>query len=263
MTKIFAISNQKGGVGKSTTTYHLGRAAVTQGRRVLVVDLDPQGNSTAALAEIDADQVGLADVLSARAPETATDVIIPSIWEGLDVLPTSGATLELVRDELIIAGAGREGRLRDALTTVASSYDLVLIDCPPSLDQLTINGLTAAEAVIVVTQAKKWSLDGLARLLDTIELTRRYYNPALAIAGVMMNQVERSTLADAHWIRELKSAVGAREIPLFEPAIPKSVTLSDSLEAAVGLDEWGTSKANDLHHLYTTHLTRLEGQTIG
>lgn len=263
MTTIYAICNQKGGVGKSTTTYHLSRAAVTQGRRVLVVDLDPQGNSTAALADVAADQAGLADVLSSRTTETAREVIIPSIWEGLDVLPTSGATLELVRDELVIAGAGREGRLRDALAEVASSYDLVLIDCPPSLDQLTINGLTAAEAVIVVTQAKKWSLDGLARLLDTIELTRRYYNPALAIAGVLMNHVERSTLADAHWIRELKTAVAERDIRLFEPPIPKSVTLSDSLEAAVGLDEWGTTKGQDLHRLYTTHLSRLEGSTNG
>lgn len=263
MANIYALCNQKGGVGKSTTAFHLGRAAVTQGKRVLIVDLDPQGNTTAALADVDADQAGLADVLSSRANDTASDVIVASVWDGMDVLPTAGSALEVVRDELVVAGAGREGRLRDALAAVAPSYDLILIDCPPSLDQLTINGLTAAHAVVVVTQAKKWSLDGLARLLDTIDLTRRYYNPDLTIAGVLMNHVEKATIAADHWTRELKTAAAARGIPLLAPAIPKSVTLSDSIEAAVGLDEWGTSKAQDLHRIYTAHLTRLEGQTNG
>ena len=128
------------GVGKSTTTFHLARAAVLRGQRVLVVDNDPQGNLTAGAAaeSVEEDQAGLADALSSRAPETIRDVIVRGVWPGLDVVPTSGVTLGYVRDELVIAGAGREGRLREALATVAADYDLILIDCAPSrfLDEL-------------------------------------------------------------------------------------------------------------------------------
>src|SRR5680860_1683307 len=110
----FALCNQKGGVGKSTTTFHLARAGVLAGRRVLVVDGDPQGNltSVAAAEPVEEDRAGLADALSARADETIRDVIVTGIWPGLDVVPTTGETLGYVRDELVIAGAGREGRLR-------------------------------------------------------------------------------------------------------------------------------------------------------
>ena len=115
--QILALCNQKGGVGKSTTTFHLARAAVQAGRRVLVVDLDPQGNLTTSIAAetVDDDQAQLADALSSRAPETLRDVIVPGLWPGLDLVPTAGVTLGAVRDELVIAGAGRESRLREAL----------------------------------------------------------------------------------------------------------------------------------------------------
>ena len=132
---------------------------------MLVVDLDPQGNFTSSIAAetVDEDQAGLADALSSRVPETLRDVIVPGLWPGLDVVPTSGVTLGAVRDELVIAGAGRESRLREALRAVSGDYDLILIDCAPSLDQLTSNGLTAAEGVVVVTHSKLWSANGLSQ----------------------------------------------------------------------------------------------------
>lgn len=259
--RIFALCNQKGGVGKSTTTFHLARAAVRAGRRVLAVDNDPQGNLTtiAAAEDVGEDQAGLADALSSRAPETIRDVIVPGVWPGLDVVPTSGVTLGYVRDELVIAGAGREGRLREALASVIDDYDLILIDCAPSLDQLTINGLTAADAVVVVTESKLFSANGLGQLLDTIENVRAYYNPRLTVAGVIVNKHEEKTVSGRTWLDELGQAITARGLRMLSPVVPKRVVISDAAEAARGLDEWGGSEASELGDMYADHLTAIEG----
>lgn len=259
--RIVALCNQKGGVGKSTTTFQLARAAVRRGRRVLVVDNDPQGNLTtvAAAEEVADDQVGLADALSSRAPETIRDVTVPGVWPGLEVVPTSGATLGSVRDELVIAGAGREGRLRQALADVVNDYDLILIDCAPSLDQLTINGLTAAGDVLVVTHSKLFSSNGLGQLLATIEDVRTYYNPALRVAGVLINQHEEQTVSGKTWAEELRAAADERGVRVLDPPVPKRVVISDATEAARGLDEWGSAEAAALGAIYADHLTTIEG----
>nr|WP_255495674.1 ParA family protein [Cryobacterium sp.]QJS06011.1 plasmid partitioning protein ParA [Cryobacterium sp.] len=260
--QIFAFCNQKGGVGKSTTAFQLARVAVLAGRRVLAVDIDPQGNLTSnATAEpVDRDQAGLADALSSRAPETIRDVIVSGVWPGLDVVPTSGITLGAVRDELTIAGAGREVRLREALAAVADDYDLILIDCAPSLDQLTINALTAAQGVVIVSHSKKWSLDGLSQLLDTIDSVRSYYNPALRVAGIIVNQHEERTVGGQQWLDELQAAAEGRGLSLLTPPIPKRVVISDATEASRGLDEWGSAEATALGALYANHLASIEGE---
>lgn len=260
--RIYALCNQKGGVGKSTTAFHLARAAVLANRRVLLVDNDPQGNLTSVTAadQVDDDQAGLADALSARAPELIRDVIVPGIWPGLDLVPTTGSALGAVRDELIIAGAGREGRLREALSAVREGYDLVLIDCAPSLDQLTINGLTAADGVLVVTHSKLWSANGLAQLLETIDSVRQYYNPGLRVAGVIVNQHEDRTLAGRHWLDALIEAAEQRSLRVLQPPIPKRVAISDATEVAQGLDQLGGAEAAALAAVYADYLTALEGE---
>lgn len=259
--RILAFCNQKGGVGKSTTTFHLARAAVQAGRRVLAVDLDPQGNLTTSIAAeaVDDDQAQLADALSSRAPETLRDVIVPGLWPGLDLVPTAGVTLGAVRDELVIAGAGRESRLREALRAVSGDYDLILIDCAPSLDQLTSNGLTAADGVVVVTHSKLWSANGLGQLLTTIDSVRAYYNPTLQVAGVLINQHEENTVSGRAWVEDLSEAATTRGLRILTPSIPKRVVIADAVEASRGLDEWGSGEATALAAVYADHLATLEG----
>lgn len=251
-----ALCNQKGGVGKSTTTYHLSRAAVLDGLKVLVVDLDPQGNITSSLAlhPTGDDQAGVADVLSQRSQIPIADVTVPGLWEGVDLVPTSGDALPVVRDELVVAGAGRESRLATALQTVANGYDLCLIDCPPSLDQLTINGLTATDIALIVTHSKLWSANGLARLLTSIEEIRRYYNSRLAIGGIIINNHERATTSGHYWLNELSDEAEKRGLTIFDPPIPKRVAIADSVEASQPLEQWPTRDAAALATIYTDYL---------
>lgn len=262
--QVVAVCNQKGGVGKTTTTAQVARAARLLGARVLVVDLDPQGNISSAIAdqEIPEDQAGIADVLSARAGEQLAQVIVPTVWDGVELAPTAAESeaLGVVRDELVLAGAGRENRLSEALATVRERYDLVLIDCPPSLDQLTINGLTAAHAVLIVTHAKLFSANGLARLLGTIETVRNYYNPGLQVGGVLMNQVEETTVAARTWSEAIQDAATARSVPLLTPPIPKRQSINDATEAGQGMDQWRSPDAAALADIYRQHVhTLMEG----
>lgn len=258
-TYVIAVCNQKGGVGKTTTTFNLARAAVRAGRRVLLIDADPQGNLTeiASAEPLPEGTAGLADVLSARVGDTIVDVIVPAVWGGASLVPTRGETLGDVRDEMVIAGAGREARLRTALATVVDDYDLVLIDCPPTLDQLTVNALTAADSVAVVTHSKLFSATGLGKLLDTITVVRDSYNPRLHVGGVIINAHEARTISGRHWLEEIETS----GVLILQPPVPKLAVINDAAEAGRGLDEWPSTEAHVLAKTYDHYLEALAPST--
>ena len=254
-----AVVNQKGGVGKTITTINLGRAAVRAGLRVLLVDADPQGNLTELIAKEPTaeDARGLADVLSRLTADAVGDVTVDTVWEGVDLVPTVGEALGLVRDELVVAGAGREKRLATALEQVRGHYDLILLDCPPSLDQLTVNALAAADAVVVVTQSKLLSTSGVAKLLSTIDVVRDAYNSRLTIGGVVINAHEARTLTGQFWLEEISANVEH----VLQPPVPKLAVLNDATEAGKGLDEWGTTEGRVLAEIYDGYLSTLRANT--
>ncbi|MDU1522860.1 MAG: ParA family protein, partial [Actinomyces sp.] len=197
---------------------------------------------------------GLADVLSHRTKLSISEVSVPGLWEGVDLVPTTGEALPVVRDELVVAGAGRESRLRAALKEISHNYDVCLIDCPPSLDQLTINGLTATDIALIVTHSKLWSANGLARLLSSIDQIRAYYNPTLTIGGIIINQHEARTTSGGHWMSELTHEVEQRGLTIFNPPIPKRVAIADSVEASRPLEQWPTQETAELAAIYSQYL---------
>lgn len=256
---IAALCNQKGGVGKTTTTINLARAAHLRGLRTLVVDLDPQANSTSTLLgkPPDPDVESLADVLSARTDAKAADVIVNTGWAGVDLLPSGGDALADVGGELVAMGPGREHRLREALAKL-DGYDLALLDSPPSLDLLTINALTAAHRLVIVTTAALFSADGIARLMATIEAVVRYANPDLTIAGVVVNALQARTRRQKHWMAELAADAPA---PVWQPPVPAATWIAEAVEAGSGLDEWNTPAATVLAETYDRYLTQLLDKT--
>jgi chromosome partitioning protein len=219
MSNIIAVLNQKGGVGKTTSTINLAAYLAKDGHSVLVVDLDPQGNSTSGLG-IDKQSLKatLYDVLFLRATVQATTQKISS---KLFILPSNanlaGAEVELV------SVAGREVQLRNALAGL--NYDYILIDCPPSLGLLTINALTAANRVLIPVQAEYYALEGLSQLLNVIQQVRQALNPGLDILGVLITLYDSRNSLSEQVKKELESYFGPK---LFKTIVPRNVRLAEA-----------------------------------
>jgi chromosome partitioning protein len=223
MVKVVAVANQKGGVAKTTTVQSLGVAMAEEGRRVLVVDLDPQACLTYSLG-FDPDQLGssLHDVLVRRARVSEVVKPVPGV-QGLSVVP---ATIDLAGAEVhLLSRTGREHVLARALSPVLDDYDAVLIDCPPSLGVLTINGLTAAEAVIVPLQCEALSNRGVGQLLETIEDVRQFANEKLRVLGVIATMFDSRTTHSRQVLCEVGDRYG---LQLFQPPVPKSVRFAEA-----------------------------------
>ena len=220
--RVFAIANQKGGVGKTTTAINLATALAACGKRLLLIDIDPQGNATTGLGvareaiahdsyDVLVDGVAMADaIMATQVPQLS---LVPG---GVDL---AGA-------ELVLAGAlAREFRLRNALAPVAGGFDFVLVDCPPSLNLLTVNALAASAAVLVPLQCEYYALEGLSQLMTTIDLVKRNLNAGLEIQGVVLTMYDRRNNLCDMVAADVRKHFGAK---VYETMIPRNIRLSEA-----------------------------------
>ena len=221
MAKIIAVTNQKGGVGKTTTAINLSALVADQGRRVLLVDIDPQGNATSGLGKSDTETATVYEVLLGEAE--AREAVIPTGFGTLDLMPTSielaGAEIELVTAE------NREGLLKQALEGLRADYDYIFIDCPPALSLLTLNALTAADSVLIPIQCEYYALEGVGQLVNTVKLMRRKLNPELAVEGILLTMYDGRTNLCAQVVQEVRSHFRDEA---FDTMIPRNVRLSEA-----------------------------------
>lgn len=220
--RVFAITNQKGGVGKTTTTVNLAASLKSIKRRVLMVDLDPQGNATMGSGVDKSDlKYSVYDVLTGRS--TVQQAIVHSEQAGYDLLPANG-DLTAAEVELLSLDK-KEFRLRDALKSVSSEYDYIIIDCPPSLSMLTVNGLVAADSVIIPMQCEYYALEGLSALMNTITGITQGPNPGLKIEGLLRTMYDPRNSLTRDVSSQLISHFGDR---VYDTVIPRNVRLAEA-----------------------------------
>ena len=222
MGRTIACANQKGGVGKTTTVVNLASYLALAGDRILIIDLDPQGNATSGLG-IDRATLQSSTYESMVDGVELRSVILRDVADGLDIAP---ATIALAGADVELAGiAARERRLRRLVEPLVDQYDVVFVDCPPSLGLLTVNALTAADAVLIPLQSEYYALEGLTQLLATVDLVRDHLNPRLAIDGVVVTMADPRTNLSAQVEAEARAHLGGS---VYDTVIPRSVRLSEA-----------------------------------
>lgn len=222
LAKIIAVTNQKGGVGKTTTSVNLGASLATLGKRVLLVDIDPQGNTTSGVG------INKADV-----ENCIYDVLINEVDPKQAIADTAVKNLKIIPATIQLAGAeielvhtiSREIRLKKALHALRNMFDYILIDCPPSLGILTVNSLTASDSVIIPIQCEYYALEGLSQLLNSIRLVQKHLNKSLQIEGVLLTMFDARTNLGIQVIEEVKKYFQSK---VYQTVIPRNVRLSEA-----------------------------------
>ncbi|MGN0765886.1 MAG: ParA family protein [Christensenellales bacterium] len=222
MAKIIAFTNQKGGVGKTTCCINLASCVAEKGKKVLLIDLDPQSNTTSGLGLSQSDKLSIYDVLTKDAP-IDDNVICSTAVKGLDCITSS---VSLAGAELELASVfGRESILKIALQPILDQYDFIFIDCPPSLGTLTVNALTACNSIIIPMQCEYYALEGLSQLTRTIQGLKKFLNPTITIEGIILTMYDKRSNLTSQVYDEIKKFFGEK---LYDSVIPRNVRLAEA-----------------------------------
>lgn len=222
MGRVIAVANQKGGVGKTTTAINLSTAVALEGKTVLLIDIDPQGNATSGLG-IDQRTLKRSTYSCLVKNSTIHESIIETTISGLNILP---ANADLAGAEVELANLdGREGHLRSLIAEIRDQYDFIILDCPPALGILTINALTAANSVLIPVQCEYYAMEGLTRLVGSIELVRQSYNPGLEIEGIALTMFDSRISLSRQVADQVRSHFANK---VYQSVIPRNVALAEA-----------------------------------
>lgn len=249
MSKVIALTNQKGGVGKTTTAINLAAALGEAGQKVLIIDFDPQGNATSGLvSELPEEHATIYDLICGI--KAVKDCIIENATEGVDLLPAdinlSGAEVELLDSE------EQQTALRNSIKTIRKKYDYVFIDCPPSIGILTVNALAASDSAIIPVQCEYFALEGLNQVLNTIEMVRQKLNKKLKIEGVLFTMYDVRTRLSEEVVASVKNSLGEY---IFETVIPRNIRLAEAPSYAEPITSYDSgSKGAESYRLLAAEL---------